>query len=121
MASGGECGEEDVKRIRLFHRQWAAQGTAGQSARPPQGARRRTDQRRSNQIAPSIRMKQVELGPPARLVEQPVGAAGLLCARHLVDAVVEQGDVDPRSGLQELLQGDDLLRAVVPELAIIGY
>src|SRR5436305_9705209 len=66
-------------------------------------------------------MKQVELGAPARLIEQPIGMAGLLGARHLVDAVVEQSDVDRLPRFQQLLQGDELLRAVVPELTIVGY
>ena len=54
-------------------------------------------------------------------LNSPSARAGLLGARHLVDAVVEQGDVDPLARFQQLLQGDDLLRAVVTELAVIGY
>src|SRR5205823_13812820 len=108
-ATAAERGETGLCQARLLNWQWPGQWKAGQSAQPPQRARRSTDQRRGNQIAPSLRMEQVELGPPARPVEQPVGAAGLLGARHLVDAIVEQGDVEPCCGLQQLLQGDDLL------------
>src|SRR5215831_118991 len=110
-----------TREIRLLQWKRAAQSQASQLPQPPQSARRRADQRRGNQIAPPIRMKQVELGAPARLVEKTVSAAGLLGARHFVDAVIEQRNVDPLSGFQQLLQSDDLLRAVVPELTVIRH
>ena len=78
-------------------------------------------ERGDDQISPPLQVEKVEFSPSAGLVEQPVGTAGLLGARHVVDAVIEHGDVDPLASLQQLLQGDGFLRAVVPELAVIGY
>ena len=65
-------------------------------------------------------MQEVELGDAPRIVEQPVGRPGLLGADHLVDAVVEEGNVGGRAPLEQLVQADDLLRAVMAELSEIG-
>ena len=89
-------------------------------AQPAHRARHCRDQPRRDQVGPAVGVEDVELGPPRRLVHDPVGRAGLLGADHLVDAVVEQRDVGPHPLFQQLLQRDRLLRAVVAELADIG-
>ncbi len=116
----GEIGNVDLRQIGRLRRQRAAQGEAGQRAQPPQAARQQRDQRGAAEISAAARLQQVELGDAPRIVEQTVGLAGLLGAEHLVDAVVEQGEVGAHAAFQHLLQADDLLRAVVAELAEIG-
>ena len=117
----GQPGDIELRQIGLGRRHRAAQREAGQLAQPAQAARHRCGQRGQDEIAAPARMQEVELGDAPRIVEQPVGGAGLLGADHLVDAVVEEGDVGARARFEQLVQADDLLRAIVPELAVIGH